>query len=167
VFQLSSKGITLMTTNKVFFAGLATVAFAATTLLNVASTKAAEVVTSVGISGAAGSTGLPKFAGGASTTTTISPFGSASQSFSNADASPIAAAAGTRTDGLTGTGLRSGGASAAQISVTPILTTAGAGAFANTNGAGGTGSGTAAGATQLGSFGAGAAGAGFGAFGAR
>jgi hypothetical protein len=166
VFQLSSKGITLMTTNKVFFAGLATVAFAATTLLNVASTKA-EVVTSVGLSGAAGTTNLPKIAGGASTTTTVSPFGSGSQSFSNAAASPIAAAADTRTNGITGTGLAAGGASAAQIIVTPILTTAGAGAIAATNGVGGTASGTAAGAVQLGSFGAAEAGAGFGALGAR
>jgi hypothetical protein len=144
-------------TNKVFFAGLATVAFAATTLINVAATKADTVFTT-GATFAAGGTGAPKTAWGKSQTVTFGSNGGTASSFTNAAASLTGAGALTVSGGTAGT-VKVDGGSIATINVTPTLTGAGAGAIANTNSNGATATFTAANAVQLGSFGVAGAGA--------
>jgi hypothetical protein len=145
-------------TEKLFFAGLVTVALAATSLVNVGAAKADGISVS-GVTTAVGASGAPNVGAGQST---VSAGGGGSLLNSNSltETAPSTANAATRADvsgftggasGFTANGLNGFGQSNAAISINP--TTAGASASANNNGNGATATGTYFNATQLGQYG--------------
>ncbi len=184
-----------MTTNKVFFGGLATVAFAATTLINVSSTNANPVVTpmatpctacssapsvpatpgfvsATGFSNTSGSThtGLTTF--GQSTGVATGPSGTLAGSITGSTATPNSAGTTTIAGGATGTpsgsvGLVGLGIASSGLVLTPTGSTAGGTALAGNNGKGISGASTFSGVTQIGHYGTGGAGAIFGTTGTK
>ncbi len=136
-------------TEKLFFAGLVTVALAATSLVNVGAAKADGISVS-GVTTAVGASGAPNVGAGQST---VSAGGGGSLVFSGSltETAPSTANAATGASGFTANGLNGFGQSNAAISINP--TTAGANAIANNNGNGATATGTYFNATQLGQYG--------------